>query len=102
MKVNSKGKLDVKYSLLKPLSQYIEVLAPRYDVINPKIGVKNVQIGVSCNNLDRKIKMKIKLLWGKLFVYETFLSNFWDFDSIWWRHQPKIGSKKGPKPYFMY
>ena len=39
MKFNSKGKFDVKYSFLKPLSQTFEVLTA-CDVINPKMSEK--------------------------------------------------------------
>ena len=37
MRVNGKGKLEVRYSLLKPLSQNFEVLTSRVNVINPKM-----------------------------------------------------------------
>ena len=40
MKDNCKGKFEVKYSFLKPLSQNFEVLTPHGDVINPKMGQK--------------------------------------------------------------
>ena len=40
IKVNSKGKFEVKYSFLKPLSQNFKVLAPLGDVANPKMGKK--------------------------------------------------------------
>ena len=40
MKVNSKGKFEVKYSSLKPLSQNFKVLASLGDVANPKMGKK--------------------------------------------------------------
>ena len=51
MKVNNKEKFEVKYSFLKPLSQNFEVLTSCGDI-------KKVQIGVSCTNLDRKMKIK--------------------------------------------
>ena len=44
MKVNSKGKLEVKYSFLKPLSQNFLVLTPRGESSNEKL-VKKTQIG---------------------------------------------------------
>ena len=59
MKVNSKRKFEVKNSFLKPLSQNLEVLAPRGDVLAQK-WVKKVQIGISCTNVDRKMKIKSK------------------------------------------
>ena len=40
MKVNTRGKFEVKYLFSKPLSQNCEVLTPRSDVINPKMGQK--------------------------------------------------------------
>ena len=40
MKVDSKGKIEVKYLFLKPLSQSFNVLTPRGDIINPKLGQK--------------------------------------------------------------
>ena len=40
MKVNVKEKFEVKYSFSKPLSQNIEVLTPREDVINSKMSQK--------------------------------------------------------------
>ena len=40
MNDNGKGKSEMKYSFLKPLSQIFEVLTPRGDVINPKMGQK--------------------------------------------------------------
>ena len=55
MKVNSTGKFEVNYSLLKPLSQNFEVLAPHG--ITQK-WVKKVQIGISCVYADRKMKIK--------------------------------------------
>ena len=51
MKVNSKGKFEVKYLFLKPLSQNFEVLTPHGDVIKPKMAQK-VKIGISCTNFD--------------------------------------------------
>ena len=41
MKVNTKGKFEMKCSLLKPLSQNFEVFTPRGGVINPKMGQKD-------------------------------------------------------------
>ena len=32
-------------------------------------------------------------------IHETGLLKLCSFDSIWWRHQPKIGSKKGPNSF---
>ena len=37
MKVNSKGRFEVKYSFLKPMSQTFEVLTQCCDVTNPKL-----------------------------------------------------------------
>ena len=59
MKANSKRKFEVKNSFLKPLSQNLEVLAPRGDVLAQK-WVNKVQIGISCTNVDRKMKIKSK------------------------------------------
>ena len=59
MKVNSKGKFGVKYWFLKPLFQNFEVLTPRGDVVSPNMDGK-VQIGISCTNVDRKMKIKSK------------------------------------------
>ena len=44
MKASSIGKIEVKYSFLKP-SQNFEVLTPSCDAINPKMGQK-VKIGI--------------------------------------------------------
>ena len=44
---------------VKPLSQNIEVLTPRGDVINPKMDQKFL-ICISCTNVDRKMKIKSK------------------------------------------
>ena len=57
MKVNSRGKFEVKYSFSKPLSQNCEVLTPRGDVINPKMGQK-VQICISYATVDKLMKSK--------------------------------------------
>ena len=70
MKVNSKGKLEVKYSFFEPLSQNFEVLTSRGDVINPKMSQKS-PIGISCTNDDRKMKIK-----SKRYVEATALSKF--------------------------
>ena len=63
--------------------------------------VNKIQISISCANVDRKMKLKSTLLWGKLFIFETAVSKFWSFDSTWWRHQPKTGSKKCPNLYLI-
>ena len=60
MKVNSKGKFDVRYSFLKSLSQNLEVLTQRGDVINPKLARKRAQTCISRANGDRKKKIKSK------------------------------------------
>ena len=60
MKVNSKGKFEVRYSFLKPLSQNLEVLTQRGDVINPKLARKRTQTCISRTNGDRKKKIKSK------------------------------------------
>ena len=60
MKVNSKGKFEVRYSFLKPLSQNLEVLTQRGDVINPKLARKRAQTCISRTNGDRKKKIKSK------------------------------------------
>ena len=60
MKVNSKGKLEVRISFLKAVYQNFEVLTPLYllgVVINPKMGQKS---GISFTNIDRKMKIKTK------------------------------------------
>ena len=41
MKVNSKGKFEMKYSFLKPVSQNLN-FESRGDVINPKMGQKGL------------------------------------------------------------
>ena len=41
MKDNGKKKFEMKYSFLKPLSENVEVLTPRGDVINPEMGQKD-------------------------------------------------------------
>ena len=92
MKVNSRAKFE-KYPLFKPLSQNIEILTPREDDISSKMGQKG-HIGLSCNNIDRW-----KVLSSELFMYKTFLSKFWSFNLMCWRHQPKVGSKAGPNSY---
>ena len=40
MKVKSRGKFELKYPFLKPISQTFEVLPPRGEAINPKMGQK--------------------------------------------------------------
>ena len=45
---------------------------------------------------------ELKVLSGELFIYKTFLSKFWSFNLMWWRHQPKVGSKACPSSYVMY
>ena len=77
MKVNSKGKLEVKYSFIKPLSQNLKFWLL---VVTSSIQkwVKKVQIGTSCTNDDRKMKVK-----SKRCVEATALSKFWNFDSTW-------------------
>ena len=59
MKANSKGKFEVKYLFLKPLSQNFEILTTYGDVINPEMGLK----GPNWNfmyQFDRKMKIKSK------------------------------------------
>ena len=59
MKANSKEKIEVKYSFLKPLSQNFEVLTLCGDVINPKMYQK-VQGCISFTNDDTKMGIKRK------------------------------------------
>ena len=40
MKVKSRGKFELKYPFLKPISQNFEVLTPLGEAINPKMGQK--------------------------------------------------------------
>ena len=44
--------------------------------------VKIDQIGISCTNVDRKMKIIKKVFSHKLFLYDTVLSKFWSFDSL--------------------
>ena len=62
MKVNSKGKLEVRFSFFKALSQDFEVLTPPNPLVRSSIQkwIKKVQIGISCTNVDRKMKIEIK------------------------------------------
>ena len=72
MKANSKGKFEVKYSFLKPLSQNFEILTPRGDFIYPKMGLK----GPNWNfmyQFDRKMKIKSKRYFN---VNYTFMKPF--------------------------
>ena len=72
MKANSKGKFEVKYSFLKPLSQNFEILTPRGDFIYPKMGLK----GPNWNfmyQFDRKMKIKSKRYFN---VNYTFMKLF--------------------------
>ena len=59
MKVNSKGKFKMKNLFLKPVSEHFEVLTPVVTSSTQK-WVKQVQIGTSCTNVDRKMKIKSK------------------------------------------
>ena len=72
MKANSKGKFEVKYSFLKPLSQNFEILTPCGDFIYPKMGLK----GPNWNfmyQFDRKMKIKSKRYFN---VNYTFMKLF--------------------------
>ena len=42
MKINSKGKFEMKYLFLKPLSQNVEILVLIDDAINAKMGLKGL------------------------------------------------------------
>ena len=108
MGVNSKGKFEVNYSFfwsrsLKILKFWITVVK-----CQPKHGSKNSKlvfhvpkvdrkIGILCTNVDRKMKIK-----SKNFTFRWIIRlwnhslKIWSSNSMWWRHQPKIGSKKGP------
>ena len=70
---NNKGTFEVKYSILKPLSPNLEVLTPHGDVINPKLGQK-VLFGISCTNVDRKIKIKSKRYFAVNYLFMKPLS----------------------------
>ena len=64
MKANSKGKFEVKYLFLKPLSQNFETLTTRGDVINPKMGLKGPNWNFIINSIERwKSKVKGTLTW---------------------------------------
>ena len=51
--------------------------------------------------IERWKSKVILVFWCELFFYEAVLSKLWSFDSVWWRHQLKIGLKKGPNSYHM-
>ena len=56
--LNTKGKSEVKYSFLQPLSQNFEVLTALGDVINAKLAQKRVETRIPCINGDKKMKIK--------------------------------------------
>ena len=60
MNIKSKKYAEVKYSFMKPFSQYFKVLIQYGDVINPKLTRKRVQTRISCTYGDRKMKIKCK------------------------------------------
>ena len=77
MKVNSKEKLAVKYSILKALSKNFEVLTDHGDNINPKIAQKGSNW----------------YFMYQLVVYETILSKFGSYDSFGDVINPKLAQK---------
>ena len=90
----------VKETLRWSICFWNHYLKIRGDGINPKMGQK-VQTGISCTNIDIKMKIKGKRNFevNYLFMKPFVLSVFWRFEASWWRHQPKIGSKRGPNSY---
>ena len=94
MKANSKGKIEVKYSFLKPLSQNFEVLTLCVDVINPKMYQKGPRLYFIYKWWYKDGNQKKKILWEESFIYETLLSKLWSFDSTWWRRQATLTCKR--------
>ena len=60
MKLINKGKTEVKFSVLKLLSQDFEVPTPRGDIINPKVGQKAQKLVFQVSILIERRKSKVK------------------------------------------
>ena len=62
MKVNSKGKLEVRISFLKAVYQILKFWLPPTSLARSSTQkwIKKVQIGISFTNIDRKMKIKTK------------------------------------------
>ena len=59
--------------------------------------VRKVQVGISCTNVDRKTKIKGKRYFEMNYSFMKPFSQKFEVltqCAIWWRHQPKIGSKR--------
>ena len=94
MKVNSKWKIEVKYSLLKLLSQSFEILHPRGGVIIPKMSQKVSERYFMYQYWQKDKNQKQRELLGEVFVYETIFSKSWNSISTeLWRHHLKLGQK---------
>ena len=60
MKLINKGKIEVKFSVLKLLSQNFEVSTPRGDIINPEVGQKAQKLVFPVSILIERRKSKVK------------------------------------------
>ena len=60
MKLINKGKIEVKFSVLKLLSQNFEVSTPRGDIINPKVSQKAQKLVFQVSILIERRKSKVK------------------------------------------
>ena len=60
MKIKSEKLFHVDYSLMKPLSQNVEILTQQEDIINSISAWTRVQTRISCTNDDKKMKIKNK------------------------------------------
>ena len=60
MKLINKGKIEVKFSVLKLLSQNFEVSTPRGDIINTKVSQKAQKLVFQVSILIERRKSKVK------------------------------------------
>ena len=102
MNVNSKDNFEMKYYFLKPVSDFKSwSFDSRGNVIKPKMGQK-LQIGISCTNDDRNMKINSKMYFE---VNHSFMKLFSQNPKILAPYCEVIISKLGQKDsnfYIMY
>ena len=113
MRVNSKGKFEVNYSFFEDaLSKFWSFESPWWRA-NPNMGQKAPNWYFIYQKLIERLvfyvpmlierwKSKVKITFRWIIRLWNHSLKIWSSNSMWWRHQPKIGSKKGPNLYLMY
>ena len=75
-------------------SQNVPVLTPSVTYNDVRIKSFRAQSLFHVPMVIKKWKSIVKKIWSKKFVFETTISTYWSFHSLWWHHQPKNRSER--------